>query len=51
MKEPDSFERKKLLKQNIRESFFYIIVTRYNDLLYLIVDAYFAFLAQNNGKA
>jgi hypothetical protein len=51
MKEPDSFERKKLLKQNLRESLFYIIVSRYNDLLYLIVDTYFAFLAQNNGKA
>ena len=51
MKEPNSFERKELLKQNIRKSFFDIIVTRFNDFLYLIIDAYCVFMAQNNGKA
>ena len=51
MEEPDSFGRKELLKQNIRERFFYIIVTRCNDFLYLIIDAICAFLAQNNGKS
>ena len=51
MKEPDYFGRKELLKKNIRESFFYIIVTRYNDFIYLLIDAYCAFLTQNNGKS
>ena len=51
MKEPDSFERKELLKKNIRESFFYIIMKRYNDFIYLLIIAYYAFLTQNNGKS
>ena len=51
MKEPDSFERKELLKQNIRERFFYIIMKRCNDFIYLLIDAYYVFLTQNNGKS
>ena len=51
MKGPDSFERKELLKPNIRTNFSNIIHKRCNDFIYVLIEAYYDFLAQQIGKA
>jgi hypothetical protein len=51
MKEPDSFGGRELLEQNILTSILYIILIRYNDFIYVLIDSYYDFLAQQIGKA